>query len=112
MAYSNLNFGQLLHRIENIDIKNNIRSYEKIKKKFYQQNMAFFLIIYIYLYTNDTIYVLSCVGSNGGIYVYYGNMMYMPALCMTYMVYICYIFLLSVCHAPHRPPCDTPLGLL
>ena len=33
MAYSNLNFGQLLHRIENIDIKNNIRFYEKIKKR-------------------------------------------------------------------------------
>ena len=33
MAYSNLNFGQLLHRIENIDIQNNIRSYEKIKKR-------------------------------------------------------------------------------
>ena len=33
MAYSNLNFGQLLHRIENTDIKNNIRSYENIKKR-------------------------------------------------------------------------------
>ena len=33
MAYSNLNFGHLLHRIENIDIKNNIRFYEKIKKR-------------------------------------------------------------------------------
>ena len=33
MAYSNLNFGQLLHRRKNIDIQNNIRSYEKIKKR-------------------------------------------------------------------------------
>ena len=58
------------------------------------------------------IYVLSWEGCDGGIYVYPGNMMYMAVLCMTYMVYICYIFLLSVCNAPHRLPCDTPLGLL
>ena len=32
MAYSNLNFSQLLHKLDNVDIKNNIWSYEKIKK--------------------------------------------------------------------------------
>ena len=33
MAYSNLNFGQLLHKLDDVNIKNNIRSYEKIKKR-------------------------------------------------------------------------------
>ena len=64
MDYSNLNFGQLLHRIENIDIKNNISSYEKIKKRilsakyviiFYQICLdeglyPIFTNIYIYIY--------------------------------------------------------------
>ena len=35
--------------------------------------------IYIYIYTYDTIYVLSSMGCNGWIYVYHGNMMYMAA---------------------------------
>ena len=33
MAYSNLNFGQLIHKLDDVNIKNNIRSYEKIKKR-------------------------------------------------------------------------------
>ena len=33
MAYSNLNFGQFLHKVDNVNIKNNIRSYEKLKKR-------------------------------------------------------------------------------
>ena len=33
MAYSSLNFGQLLHKLDDVNIKNNIRSYEKIKKR-------------------------------------------------------------------------------
>ena len=33
MAYSNLNFGQLLHKLNDENIINNIRSYEKIKKR-------------------------------------------------------------------------------
>ena len=48
--------------------------------------------IYIYIYTYDTIYVLSCVECTGGTYVNHGNMTYTAALCMTYMVYICDIF--------------------
>ena len=51
MAYSNLNFGQLLHRVENIDIKNNIRSYEKIKKRILSaRHGILFNQIYIYIY--------------------------------------------------------------
>ena len=33
MAYSNLNFGQLLHELENAEIQNKIRLYEKTKKR-------------------------------------------------------------------------------
>ena len=51
MAYSNLNFGRLLHRIENINIKNNIRSYEKIKKRILSAKYGIlFNQIYIYVY--------------------------------------------------------------
>ena len=33
MAYSNHTFGQLLHKVDNANIKNNIWSYEKIRKR-------------------------------------------------------------------------------
>ena len=47
MAYSNLNYGQLFHKLDNINIKNNITSYEKIKQILYQLAMAFFLTKYV-----------------------------------------------------------------
>ena len=54
MAYSNHNFGQLLHRIENIDIKNNIRSYKKIKKRILSAKYGIlFNQTYIYIYNNN-----------------------------------------------------------
>ena len=38
MAYSNLNFGQLLHKLENAEIENKIRLYEKTKKRIHLAN--------------------------------------------------------------------------
>ena len=40
MAYSNLNFRQLLHKLENAEIKNKIRLYEKTKKRILLSNYA------------------------------------------------------------------------
>ena len=37
------------------------------------------------VYTYNTIYVLSCIGCDCGIYVYHGDMTYMAALCMIYV---------------------------
>ena len=46
MAYSNLKFGQLLHKLENAEIKNQIKLYQKTKKCIL---LAFFVIKYIYI---------------------------------------------------------------
>ena len=97
------------------------------------------IYIYIYIYTYCTIYVLSCVGGNGGSYVkkwsevvvvVVGQNLWSTSsqagLQLLTMViwhirrrYVWYIwciyvtfFLLNVCHAPCHPPITTPLGLL
>ena len=50
MDFLTLNFGQLLHLLDN-EIKNKIRNLEKQNKnKLYQLKIAFFLTKYIYLY--------------------------------------------------------------
>lgn len=38
MAYFNFNFGQLLHKLNNVEIKNNIKFCKKIKKQFFLAN--------------------------------------------------------------------------
>ena len=60
MAYSKLNFGQLLHKLENAEIKNKIRLYEKTKKRILLTNYVIIvnqICIYIYIY----IYIYMCV---------------------------------------------------
>ena len=50
MAYSNLNFGQLLHKLDDVNIKNNVRSYERIKNQILSAKDGIFKTIYIYVY--------------------------------------------------------------
>ena len=65
MAYSNLNFGELLHKLENTEIKNETRLYEKLKKRIILANYAVLSNnIYIYIY----IYIWSHL--EGYIYIY------------------------------------------
>ena len=53
MSFSQLNFGQLLHELINVDTKHKIRFYEKIKKRILLTNYGIYfnqLYIYIYIY--------------------------------------------------------------
>ena len=50
MSFSQLNFGQLLHELNNVDTKHKIRFYEKIKKRILLTNYGiYFNHIYIYI---------------------------------------------------------------
>ena len=49
-SFSQLNFGQLLHELNNVDTKHKIRFYEKIKKRILLTNYGiYFNHIYIYI---------------------------------------------------------------
>ena len=50
MSFSQLNFGQLLHELNNVDTKHNIRFYEKMKKRILLTNYGiYFNQLYIYI---------------------------------------------------------------
>ena len=51
MSFSQLNFGQLLHELNNVDTKHKIRFYEKIKKRIPLTNYGiYFNQLYIYIW--------------------------------------------------------------
>ena len=70
MSFSQLNFGQLLHELNNLDTKHKIRFYEKIKKRIL---LTTYGIYFNQLCLNEGLYPIS---TNIYIYVYIYTHMY------------------------------------